>query len=107
MNSGDRFYFSPDIGHLVWRGEFFYTEHGFIERDTIVIRMIPIDGFVPNYADWSNEERTTVRLAFEAEQKKYKAREKRQRKRRARLVEQARAKLTEAEFAAVCGWSDP
>ena len=103
--SNDQFSFSPDVGRLVCRGDFLYTEYGeVIPRKGSFIRMMPCDRG-ENYADWSEEHRCTVREAFQAQWRKEDAARAaaraEQRARREVLVNQARCKLTDEEFEAV------
>lgn len=96
----DRFYFSPDVGHLVWRGDFLYTEYGEVVPSNALVRMMPCVQ-VENYADWNEVHRSTVREAFQTEARKAEAERIEQRAQRDVLVDQARHKLTDEEFQAV------
>jgi hypothetical protein len=99
--ANDRFFYGPDVGQAVMRGDFLYTKYGeVIPRDALV-RMLPCDAVDENYADWSEEYRRAVREAYAAEDRKRQAEEAARRVQRDALVAQARAKLTEEEFDAV------
>jgi hypothetical protein len=99
--SDDSFFFSPDVGKLVSRGDFLYTEYGHVvRRSDGAIRMMPIDSVNENYADWTEERRCAVRAAIERQCELEKTEETVHRAHRDSLVSQARTKLTEEEFEA-------
>jgi Arc/MetJ-type ribon-helix-helix transcriptional regulator len=100
--SNDRFYFSPDVGRLVWRGDFLYTEYGEVIPSNALVRLMPsAHEQFDNYADWSETYRTAIREAFQAEARKAEAVRAEERAQRELLVDRARHKLTDEEFQAV------
>lgn len=103
-SNDDRFYFSPDVGRLVCRGDFLYTEYGEVLPINALVRLLMVGDRTPrfeNYADWGEEHRVAVHKACQAEARKAEAAKAEQRAQREVLVEQARVKLTAEEFDAV------
>jgi hypothetical protein len=107
---GDIFGFSPDAGGAVIRGGVMYTEHGVVIpnwRETF-IRWMPYSAQpsgTENYADWTDEHRQEVRSHAQAlydRQEEKKAAETRARQ---KIVDRAKAKLTEEEFDAIVAWA--
>ena len=98
--SNDQFCFSPDVGRLVRRGDFFYTEYGEVIPSRSFVRTMPCEQG-ENYADWSEAHRNAVREAFQAQWRREDAARAELRARREALVDQARCKLTDEEFEAV------
>lgn len=102
----DEFFCSPDVGRLVRRGDFLYTQYGQVIPCDACVRMLPCAvGEHENYADWSEEQRRRVREVFEAEAQRYRAEEADRRERRDALVEKVREKLTEEEWDAIYDWA--
>jgi len=102
VQSDDEFLFSPDIGKLVRRDGYMYTEYGEVAPYSPWVRLMSVPaGSHENYADWSEEYRRAVREVYAAEDRKRKTVEAEDRARRDALVEQARVKLTKEEFDAV------
>lgn len=100
MSHGDAFFFSPDLGYLVIRGDSVYTDRGEILLRDAKMRIAPIhsEGH-QNYADWSEDQRAAVREKY-AQRRRALERNKRLFDRE-ELVDKARAKLTIEEFEAV------
>lgn len=101
MSAGDRFYFSPDAGFLVERGDRYYTQYGYVVSCNAHIRMMPCESVPENYADWSDAKRRKVRKELSAAIKAQEAKERAMVKRRDALALRAKRKLNDDEYKAV------
>ncbi len=103
--SGDQFFFSPDVGRLVRRDGFLYTQYGqVLPTKTSFVRMMPVDpAKFENYADWTEAHRRQVLEAYERQWRLEEIEETIHDAYQDQLANQARTKLTDEEFGAVYG----
>lgn len=100
--SGDKFFFSPDVGRPVWRNDSLYTQYGEVLSSGAFVRMMPIDNSTcENYADWTEEYRHEIRQALERQRQLEEIEKTVRQAYRDTLVEQIRVKLPKEEFDAV------
>jgi len=102
--SDDEFGFSPDVGKYVRRGRRMHTEYGHIyeAHEQTMIRSMPVvPGSHENYAEWTDEQRAHALAVVERSSEEHEKAEAAERSARLKLVEQAKAKLTEEEYEAI------
>jgi hypothetical protein len=100
----DEFGYSPDVGRYVRRYGRLYTEDGCVyeENEYTTIRGMPLGaGAHENYAEWTDEQRARVLAAAKQTYEEYKKVKEAEHFARLKLVEQAKAKLTEEEYEAI------
>ena len=95
----DGHWFSPDNGRFWAKGDKLYWETGEVTENVGVMRLMKMEG--PDYSQWPDEYRAEV---LKENQRRYGAYQKQKAEEKAahdKLVDAARAKLTQQEFNAV------
>jgi hypothetical protein len=105
--TGDTFGYSPDIGKFVTREGKMYSENGVVYESGGMFRSMPREADShENYADWTEKQRSEKFIEVFRRQEECEKQRDAERAARRILVEQAKQKLTEAEFQAVLNSRD-